>query len=200
MLILNDNSLQEVWWKCSKCGREWKATIQSRKKPNCKICNYKSVAENRHLIPGANDLISLNPDFLKDWNYEKNSYDPHALTDGSHKIINWKCHVCGYEWKAPVYDRTNGHGCPKCSEIRKSKKLRARNLVVGKTDLASKFPRIAKDWDYEKNELLPTEVSYGSSKKVNWICSKCGHKWEATISNRTNRHSQCPKCHGKGIE
>ena len=108
--------------------------------------------------------------------------------------------MCGREWTAAVYDRTDGHGCPECSKNKKSNKLRARNLIVGETDLATKFPEVANDWDYEKNDLMPTEVSYGSAKRVSWKCSKCGHRWETTIANRTHRHSQCPNCHGRGVK
>lgn len=39
-------------------------------------------------------------------------------------------------------------------------------------------------------------MTSGSSKKVWWICPKCGNEWQAVISSRTNGCG-CPKC---GIE
>ncbi len=57
-------------------------------------------------------------------------------------------------------------------------------LVVGVNDLASKSELLRKEWDYEKNLLNPTQVSYGSHKHVWWVCSKCGHSWEAEIKSR----------------
>ncbi len=33
--------------------------------------------------------------------------------------------------------------------------------IIGKNDLLSQFPNIAKEWDYEKNgDLKPTDVSF----------------------------------------
>jgi len=38
-------------------------------------------------------------------------------------------------------------------------------------------------WDFERNELSPNQITAGSDKKAWWICSK-GHQWEAAISKR----------------
>lgn len=40
--------------------------------------------------------------------------------------------------------------------------------------------------------------SYGVSKKVRWICSKCGYKYPAFISSRIQGHG-CPACAGKVV-
>ena len=62
--------------------------------------------------------------------------------------------------------------------------------------LAVKFPEIASQWNYYKNgNLKPTELSYGSTKKIWWICSK-GHEWQVSINARTNRTRGCPYCTG----
>lgn len=58
-------------------------------------------------------------------------------------------------------------------------------------------PKIAKEWNYEKNgKLRPESFTANSSKKVWWICSK-GHEWQATISHRNNRGDGCPYCSGQ---
>ena len=44
------------------------------------------------------------------------------------------------------------------------------------------------EWDWEKNKVLgfePNEVTFGSIKKIWWICDK-GHEWQATPNNRSN--------------
>ena len=49
--------------------------------------------------------------------------------------------------------------------------------------------RLMAEWDWEENEksgLDPTKLTLGSGKKVNWVCSK-GHKWVASIVNRTGK-------------
>lgn len=74
------------------------------------------------------------------------------------------------------------------------------------TTLAEVFPELAKQWDYEKNgDLTPETVSYGSNKKVWWICSKCGQSYQKRIGNRTapSKYSvesdKCPICLGRVI-
>lgn len=46
--------------------------------------------------------------------------------------------------------------------------------------------------------LTPKAVSYGSKKKVWWICEK-SHEWQATVTSRTGCHSGCPSCAGKRL-
>ena len=62
--------------------------------------------------------------------------------------------------------------------------------------LELKYPDIALEWNYQKNgKLKPDVVSFGSDKKVWWVCSK-GHEWQATIANRTFGYG-CPVCSGR---
>ena len=65
--------------------------------------------------------------------------------------------------------------------------------------LAEAHPEIAAQWDYEANgSLLPQHVTYGSNKRVAWLCRECAcghaHKWEADINDRTIRNRGCPVC------
>jgi len=66
-------------------------------------------------------------------------------------------------------------------------------LIVGKNDLLSQNPEVAKEWDYEKNDMRPQEFAKSSNKKVWWKCQKCGHSWHAQINSRT-RGNGCPEC------
>ena len=56
------------------------------------------------------------------------------------------------------------------------------------------------EWDWEKNKVLgfePNEVTFGSIKKIWWICDK-GHEWQATPNNRSNGQG-CPVCAGRKV-
>jgi hypothetical protein len=53
---------------------------------------------------------------------------------------------------------------------------------------------IENEFDHSKSSL--GDLTFGSSQKVWWICSKCNHSWEAVISNRC-RGSGCLKCMNK---
>lgn len=62
--------------------------------------------------------------------------------------------------------------------------------------LSERFPHIAAEWDYDKNEKTPSDYNAFSSKKVHWKCMKYGASWMSTIANRSNG-SGCPYCTGK---
>jgi Zn finger protein HypA/HybF involved in hydrogenase expression len=62
-------------------------------------------------------------------------------------------------------------------------------LIVGKNDLATTHPELAKEadgWD-------PKTVTTGSSKKMQWKCLS-GHNWITRVSHRTKSKSDCPIC------
>ena len=171
----------KVWWKCDR-GHEWKTSIHSRTNGNsgCPFCSGHRV------MKGNNDLFTLFPEIAAEWDYDKNvGLSPSDVTSGSNKIVWWKCSQ-GHEWKKDVYSRTKGKGCPFCSKKR---------ILKGYNDLASVYPQLAKEWNYDKNgDLKPNEISAGSSKKVWWKCS-LGHEWESTPNNRSKGRA-CPYCSG----
>ena len=62
--------------------------------------------------------------------------------------------------------------------------------------LAHCHPEISKSWHPVKNgTLTPRDVSYGSGRKVWWLCEK-GHEWEATVNHR-HKGQGCPYCSGR---
>ena len=173
-------SHKKVWWKCSKCGYEWQATIKDRSKHGCPHCAGKVVWE------GHNDLASTHPFILAEWDYEKNKCLPSQVSRGSGKKVWWKCNTCHGNWQETVDNRVaSNYGCPFCS---------GKRVLKGYNDLLFLYPKIAKEWDYKKNKgLTPESVTSKSAKKVWWKCSFCGTSYYKSISNRTNG-SGCPKC------
>ena len=109
---------QKVWWLCPKCGYAWEASPNNRKRGSgCPCCSGR-VPQS-----GVNDLATLHPELMVEWDYEKNSIlNPHLLLSGSGKKAWWKCARCGHEWEATIASRTKGHGCPKCFRQRKRDK------------------------------------------------------------------------------
>ena len=106
---------KKVYWICSK-GHSYQAAISKRSSgQGCPYCKNKKV------LKGYNDIATTNPEALKDWDYEKNTFDPTMLTAGSQKNVFWKCNECGYEWESPPYLRIyRGIGCYKCKKALKS--------------------------------------------------------------------------------
>jgi very-short-patch-repair endonuclease len=53
-------------------------------------------------------------------------------------------------------------------------------------------PDIAKEWNYERNPMLPSQVEFKSHFIVWWKCEK-GHEWQSRPLNRSNGN-KCPIC------
>lgn len=168
-----------VYWICEK-GHSFKKKIRKRiNGEGCPICAGKIVLE------GFNDLASHYPDIAASWSYTKNrDLLPSQITPHSNKKYWWICKL-GHEWETTAANRVDGKGCPYCANIK---------VWAGYNDLKSRFPEVAQEWNYEKNEGLPEACLAFSHKKVWWKC-KVGHEWEAAISNRTGG-TGCPVCYG----
>lgn len=111
----------------------------------------------------------------------------YTLSYGSNKKVWWICKKCSYSWKARIISRTKYKtGCPACKG----------RVVSGRNRLFNVFPDLIKEWHPTKNKNIdPDNISFGSHKKVWWVCKNCGHEWMAKVCNR-NRTS-CPACVGK---
>ena len=177
-----NGSGEVVAWKCHKCGYKWKTPICDRTrdyKNGCPLCS------SRVIVSGVNDLPTIMPELMLDWDYEKNKeIDPTKVGRGRHQFASWKCHKCGYRWDAQIYNRANGKGCPCCAN---------RVVVPRINDLGTTDPGLAAEWHPTLNILKPTDVSRGQSKKVFWLCSKCGNVWQDTINHRSGGRG-CGKC------
>lgn len=73
---------------------------------------------------------------------------------------------------------------------------KSRYVVLGVNDLSVTHPELLKEWDFEKNDLLPTDFTYGTDTKVWWKCIY-GHSWNVAIKHRTISKTGCPFCQHK---
>ena len=65
--------------------------------------------------PIANSLIAINPKLARQWHPTKNgSLTPNDVMPYSHRKVWWLCEK-GHEWEAKIDNRSNGKGCPYCS-------------------------------------------------------------------------------------
>jgi DNA-directed RNA polymerase subunit RPC12/RpoP len=133
-----------------------------------------------------------NPAVAKEWDDEKNiGIRPEDFSGGSEKNVWWRCQNCKHSWKAKIYSRTEGRGCPKCGRKR---------VKPGINDLATLSPALADEWDDEKNfPLRPSDVTCGSNKYVWWRCKKHSHSWYAQINKRFSRNQGCCICNNQQV-
>ena len=74
----------------------------------------------------------------------------------SSKKVWWLCDF-GHEWQSTIANRSNGNGCPYCSN---------KKLLVGFNDFATRHPELAAEWNPIKNSgLAPTMFVDGSKKR-----------------------------------
>lgn len=191
MFSISSNEM--VWWICPDCGHEWRSSINSMTREGrygCAICAKSHARETfaKRIIKERGSLADTMPNLAKEWHPTKNgTLTPHDIVAGRNKPVWWLCSKCGYEWQALPSNRRKGIGCPCCS---------GRVPKPGVNDLETKFPEVAKEWCYKKNNpLMPKDVLPGSGRKVWWKCSNCGHIWQLVV-NRKVKGSKCPCCHG----
>ena len=178
-------SKDKVWWHCPE-GHVWDQPINSflKKKSSCPICS------GRRCQQGENDLATVNPDLAAEWSSTKNgTLLPTQITANSNKKV-WWLGKCGHEWEATICSRTAGNGCPFCSNKR---------VLPGFNDLATAYPEIAEEWNYKRNGALsPEDFTYGSERKVWWVCPVCGGSFLKSVNTRTATRTRnlqhCPYC------
>lgn len=175
--LISLGSNKRVLWKCDK-EHSWDATVKYFvKNRECPYCL------GRKATPGETDLETLYPNLKNEWNDEKEMSS--FLPSSSYKA-QWKCKI-NHVWKSTIEKRAiGGQNCPYCSNHR---------IAKGYNDLETLCPELLLLWDYDRNNILPSEVSKGSHKKIWWKC-ELGHSWLKEIYVLTNDKviQRCPYC------
>ena len=177
-------SRKKVWWICKE-GHEWISTICNRtnNKNGCPYCSG-------HKTSSKNKLLNFYPNLLEEWDFSKNNIDINTLSRCSTQKVWWKCKN-GHHWRAIVYSRANGSGCPYCL----NQKADETNCI------ARTHPHLLKNWNFVKNiNITPYNTVIGSEKEVWWVCDK-GHEYKARPSylksndkNIGSKRGWCPYC------
>ena len=126
---LTSQANRKVWWK-GRCGHSWQARVADRVKKHTK-CPY---CTNERIERGVNDLTALMPKLAEelaggDTDDEEDLWTigPQVHTVNSHRMMRWKCSICGCEWNAQIYTRVRGGaGCPECRKKRQEERLQKR--------------------------------------------------------------------------
>lgn len=167
---------KKVEWNCPK-GHLWETVIRDRvqRGTTCPICLGKRI------LAGVSDLKATHPEIAR----EAYGWDPSTIQKNSHKKAQWKCGK-NHLYESSVASRTRlKSGCPVCA---------GNALDLGKTDLASTHPEIAK----ELLNVDPKTIKAGSHKKFEWLCPK-GHVYEAAAHFRQGG-GNCPICSGHRVQ
>ncbi len=186
---IHHKSNKKFWWKCPKEDDHiWQASPNDRsKQPGCPFCSGKRASKSYN-------LLKIYPKLAKQWHPTKNgNLCPSDITPSSGKKVYWKCDISDdHEWIASANSRvnmTNMLSCPFCT----GRKICKSNCFE------TTHQYLLDSWDYNKNTLKPSEITYSAHKIIYWICQK-GHSWQAPPYSRV-MGKNCPECNvSKGEE
>lgn len=109
--MITSGAEKKVWWKCP-VGHEYQMLVYSRTSKQRSGCPY---CVGKKILPGFNDLGTLDPNLAKEWHSVKNgNLQPTDVGIGSNKKVWWICDY-GHEWQASIRNRHGGRGCPICN-------------------------------------------------------------------------------------
>ncbi|MBR5602485.1 MAG: zinc-ribbon domain-containing protein, partial [Clostridia bacterium] len=149
------------------------------------------------MIDKEKSLAYCFPELAKEWHLTKNGeLSPGQITYGSNKRVWWQCKKCGNEWQTSVANRVRGTGCPICAKAAQGL-AKIQKHIEKNGSFADHFPELIEEWDFSQNDVVPSEVSYQSHRRVWWKCKTCDHLWATTVYHRTVRKSGCPACSNK---
>lgn len=190
--MFTKGSEKYIWVICSECGKSYRSKVKDIFNKNTTKCIHCSYFK---LVRGVNDFKTMYPELADEYDYEKNAIALENLNLGERKNkFFWKCHVCGYNWKASIESRMHSKYCPKCASS-VGAKTRSLNKIKKEGSLASNYPELAKEWHPTKNgNLIPEEMTCKNKKIIWWKCSKCGNEWKNSVALRTQGFGRCKKC------
>ena len=114
-----------VWWiyryDDPRTGKhfdfEWQAYVYSRTSKHGANCPFTATS-NAKLWSGYNDVKTVYPNILVDWDYEKNKTLPQHVLANSPQKVWWLCDK-GHSYRMTIQHHVDGEGCPTCSKSRK---------------------------------------------------------------------------------
>ena len=168
-------------WKCSICEHEWQVSASNRTsshfKGGCPACSNKAIHSD-----GRNSMATTHPELAIEY-----QGDATKVVAGTNKRLMWKCSTCEHEWYATGVNRAALHsGCPFCN--------RGGLHSDGRNSMAVAHPYLAKQYQGDA-----TKISAKSSKKLDWKCETCEHKWRTSGYLRAIIETGCPVCNRGGL-
>ena len=147
-------SNRKAAWICPK-GHHWHALVYDRtlNGAGCPVCSGRTAES------GVNDVATLYPQLMKDWDWTRNNVDPHTLRPGSDVKVHWKCHVCGFRWASNLYHRTGRmSGCPQC--------LQGKQTSEAEDDIARFVESLTGKGTVVRNDRTVLESESGPNREL----------------------------------
>lgn len=174
---VSQSSSKKIIWVCPVCNHTWEAPVNrmhtnltKKKTIGCLQCYRKKQRSSPLSVTDPEIYSHISPD---------NTIDISQITRASRKEIKFDL-SCGHNIviSPRKMHRKNGQiQLPKCKIC---------------TLLSTKRPDLQDQYS-DKNDIDFSSLSYNSAYKAIWKCEN-NHEWEATVYQRVNFNTSCPKC------
>lgn len=135
-------------------------------------------------------FATVRPDMIVDWDSEANVVGADSFAASAQDRVWWRCHRCGYRWRAAVLSRVKNEG-PGCGSCRR--KGRAQVPRPGQS-LLDLHPLLGAEVAVDLNEgRTAADYTAHSGQVIWWRCHR-GHTWLASVDKRTTRAQGCREC------
>ena len=183
---------------CSGCKKDSKKKPKIEKvitKCDCREKGKCFKTPQGYLLCEHYNFAAVYPKLAEEWDYDANKgVSPYTIAPSTNKEYMFRCRRYGISYPDMINHRvTHNTICPYCF---------GTGRVCEGNSLLSTHPDLCKEWDYEENELMPNQVTYGSEYLASWICPNKEegiHKYKKMIYERTGpKKKGCVKCNDKG--
>lgn len=158
--------------------------------------DYSNINASYQKQLKENSIFEYSKDLVKEWDYDKNyPIIPEMVSYSSGKKVWWKC-IKGHSFFQSPNTRIKGVGCPICAKSIRPKTFN-ESIISQRGSLFDNHPAYLDEWNYDKNNISPREVTIKSNKKF-WWKYKNGHEWKTTVYNRSQGKG-CPYCNNRLI-
>lgn len=171
--------------KCNECGNEEifnKHNFLAGKVSKCNVCEKKKVIEMNY-----EEFSNM---FNEELNEENLPIPEEIVYNKEYTLICEK----GHKFRTSIEKFS---GCTKC-KMSNSRKSRD----IAKAEMGDNFENAYSHrvdfWDYEKNELNPSQVLPKSKQPIHFICEK-GHEFSVSPAN-IYKGTWCPVCDSNNTE
>jgi len=176
------SSSKKYWFDCHNCGHNYQQSTDNKTKgKGCPFCSGHKICGNCEICLSKSCNI-----YSSIWS-SKNELKPEEVAISSGTKYWFDCPVCSHEYKQSPAKKTNGRGCPYCSNKKR----------CGKCELClQKSCNIYTDIWSSKNEHKSEEVAISCNKKYWFDCKICCHDYHQRPGDKTQGYG-CPTCVNK---
>ena len=171
-----------VWWLCNK-GHSYKTRVTHRTNgTKCKFC--------KRIVDYKDSFKFHYPELAETYDEIKNEFSSSEISKNSNFTYWFTCSK-KHSFSRRLVNHINSKSkCPYCDNL----------IAHSSYNFKIIHPKMAKEWDYEKNIKNPEDYLPKSRSLINWICEKDkSHRFQARIDHRTVMNSSCPFCAGKKV-